>query len=79
VIDLFDVLFQAVFAQLETVCTECIRDDKLCACLDIFAMDVCNSGGIGDVEFIEAFVESHTARVEHGAHRAIGEKCFVFQ
>jgi hypothetical protein len=76
-IDLGDIILQAVFGQFKTICSEGIRNDQFRACFDVFAVDLGDGGGIGQVQLVEAFVEADSARVKHGSHCAVGEDGFT--
>ncbi len=76
-VDLSNVILQAMFGQLVAVRTEGIGNDQLRARFDVFAVDIRNGGGVGQVQFVEAFVKADTACVEHGSHRSIGEQSSI--
>mgnify|MGYP003694734869 CR=1 FL=1 len=60
--------------QLEAVGPEGIRLDPVGARLDVLGVDALDDLGLVDVEHVEAGVERHAARVEHGAHGAVAEE-----
>ena len=62
-----------MLGELEAICTEGVGDNQLRASFDIRPMDFRHGGGIGEIEFIKAFIKAHAVGVEHGAHRAVSE------
>jgi hypothetical protein len=65
-----------MLGKLEAIGAKGIRNDQLRASFNVRPMDLGHRGGMGKVKFIKAFVKSDAARVEHGAHRAVGENRF---
>jgi len=62
-----------MFGELEAIRSKSVGDHQLRASLDIRTMDLRDSRWVGEIEFIETFVESNPACVQHGSHRAISE------
>jgi hypothetical protein len=66
-----DIILQAVVSQLIAVGAKGIGLNDLRASFDIFAVDLRDQGGLGQIESIEALIKFDTTRVQHGAHRAV--------
>ncbi len=68
------MILQAIFFELEAVRAEGVGQDNLRPGFDVLAMDFGDDGRVGQIQLVEAFFKADAARVEHGAHRAIGQE-----
>ncbi len=68
------MILQAMFGKLEPVGSKRVGNDQLRTRIDVSTMNICHRSRMGQVELIEALVEANPARVEKGAHRAIGQE-----
>src|SRR6266487_803478 len=73
-VDFNELILKSMLCQFESVCSERIGNDQLCACFNIRAVNLCHCRRICKIQFVKAFVESHAAGMEHGPHCAIGEE-----
>ena len=64
---------KAVPRQPEAVGAEGVGFKNLGAGLQILLVDGENQAGVGEVQLVVAAVDEDAARVEHGAHGAVGE------
>ena len=67
-------LLQAVSRKAYRVGPEGVGLDQLGPGREVVAVDGLHQGGAGQVELVEALIESDTTLIQHRAHRAVGEQ-----
>ena len=71
-VDVLQLFGDAEGRQARAVGAEGVGFEDLGAGLDVFLVDLADQVGLREVQLVEAAVDEDAARVEHGAHGAIG-------